>query len=211
MHRRVISASFSCSFFAQAPSLLTKLVIPSFLRSFNPTFVTMLATVLASLLLAVTPLVGAQSASLSGNVGPLTTIAQKKAVKTCDITTYGAKADGKTDISSALTSAFTACKAGGVIVIPSGTYALSTWVSLSGGKAWAIQLDGTILRTGTAGGNMFFIEHSSDFEFFSSTGAGAIQGYGYVFHKAGSYGARILRFYGVTDFSVHDIKLVCCF
>jgi rhamnogalacturonan hydrolase len=29
---------------------------------------------------------------------------------------------------------------------------------------------------------MIFIEHTTDFEFYSSTSAGAIQGYGYVFH-----------------------------
>lgn len=38
----------------------------------------------------------------------------------------------------------------------------------------------------TAGGNMFFIEHTTDFEFYSSTSKGAIQGYGYVFHAGRS-------------------------
>jgi len=38
----------------------------------------------------------------------------------------------------------------------------------------------------TAGGNMIYIEHTTDFEFFSSTSAGAIQGYGYVFHTGKS-------------------------
>ena len=33
---------------------------------------------------------------------------------------------------------------------------------------------------------MFYIEHTTDFEFFSSTSAGAIQGYGYVFHTGKS-------------------------
>lgn len=32
--------------------------------------------------------------------------------------------------------------------IPSGNYAMSTWVTLSGGKAWAINLEGVIFRTG---------------------------------------------------------------
>ena len=43
---------------------------------------------------------------------------------------------------------------------------------------------------------------------FSSTGEGAVQGYGYEFHKDGEDGARILRFYDVTNFSIHDIILV---
>lgn len=169
----------------------------------------MLSNLLLALSAAVPALVAAQSAELAGNVGPKTTVATKKATKTCDITDYGAKSDGETDISTALTDAFTACKSGGVVVIPSGDYALSTWVSLSGGEAWALQLDGTIYRTGTDGGNMIFIEHGSDFELFSSTGTGVIQGYGYEFHKDGdTSGPRLLRLYEMTDFSIHDIMLV---
>lgn len=158
--------------------------------------------------LAVVAQVAAQSAELSGSVGPLTTIAEKKAVATCDITDYGATADGETDISDALNQAFAACNTHGVVVVPSGDFALSTWVHLKGGSAWALQLDGTIYRTGTAGGNMIFIEHTDDFEMFSSTGEGAVQGYGYEFHKNGEDGARILRFYNVSNFSIHDIILV---
>ena len=144
-----------------------------------------------------------------GFVGPLTTIESKKAVKTCDITDYGAKADGSTDISSALNDAFSDCSSGGVMVIPSGDYALSTWVTFSSGNAWALQLDGTIIRTGTNGGNMIFIERGTDFEMFSSTGKGAMQGNGYILHKEGNLdGPRLLRTYEMTSFSVHDIALV---
>ena len=154
-------------------------------------------------------LAAAQSANLQGSVGPLTSVSDKKAVKTCDITDYGAKADGNTDISSALNDAFSDCSSGGVVVIPSGNYALATWVTLSGGNAWALQLDGVMTRTGIDGGNMIFIEHGTDFEMFSSTGGGAIQGNGYVFHKQGSIdGPRLLRFYEMTSFSAHDFALV---
>lgn len=153
--------------------------------------------------------VAAQSANLQGSVGPLTSISDKKGVKSCDITDYGASADGSTDISSALNDAFSDCSSGGVVVIPSGNYALATWVTLSGGNAWALQLDGTITRTGTDGGNMIFIEHGSDFEMFSSTGKGAMQGLGYEFHLDGSLdGPRLLRFYDMASFSIHDIALV---
>jgi len=37
---------------------------------------------------------------------------------------------------------------------------------------------------------MIFVEHTTDFEFFSSTSAGAMQGYGYVFH-AGKFSATL--------------------
>lgn len=164
-----------------------------------------LSSVLALAAVVPTLVVG----QLSGSVGPLTTHATKAAKKTCNVLDYGAKADGKTDIGPAITSAFSACKTGGVVIIPSGNYAMATWVTLSGGSAWAIQLDGILSRTGTAGGNMFMIEHSTDFELFSSTSKGAIQGNGYVFHAQGSIsGPRILRLYEVTSFSVHDVALV---
>ncbi|THY35591.1 Rhamnogalacturonase A [Aureobasidium pullulans] len=146
---------------------------------------------------------------LSGKVGPTTSHATKAAKKTCDITKYGAVADGKTDISTALNSAFTACKAGGVVVIPSGNFAMSNWVKLANGNNWALQLDGIITRTGTDAGNMIMVEHSDNFEMFSSTGKGAIQGNGYQFHKTGSIsGPRLLRVWDITNWSVHDITLV---
>ncbi len=55
-------------------------------------------------------------------------------------------------------------------------------MTLTGGSSVSINLEGTIYRTGTAGGNMIFIEHSTDFEFYSANSKGAVQGYGYVFH-----------------------------
>lgn len=149
----------------------------------------------------------AQSAELSGKVGPLTSIEDKEAVKTCDITDYGAESDS--DISTAINDAFADCKTGGIVVIPSGNFTLENWVVLKDGEAWALQLDGIITRTGTEEDNMIFIEHTSDFELFSTTSKGAIQGHGYEFHKDDSIsGPRLLRLYDVTSFAVHDIALV---
>lgn len=36
----------------------------------------------------------------------------------------------------------------------------------------------------TDGGNMLFFQHMTDFEMYSSNSKGAIQGYGYEFHKS---------------------------
>ena len=149
------------------------------------------------------------NAYLSGPVGPTTTVATKSAHKICNVLDYGAVADKSTDVGVAITSAWADCKNGGVVYIPPGDYAFKSWVTLSGGNSCAIQLDGILYRTGTAGGNMIMVEHTTDFEMFSSTSRGAVQGYGYEYHKEGSSGgARILRLYEVTDFSVHDIALV---
>lgn len=113
---------------------------------------------------------------LSGKVGPLTSSASKTQKKTCNVLDYGANADKTTDLGKPLASAHAACKIGGTVVIPSGNYAMNTWVELTGGSGWALQLDGVIYRTGTAGGNMIFVGSTSDFEMFSSTGKGAVQG-----------------------------------
>lgn len=144
-------------------------------------------------------------------IGPLTSSSTKWAKKVCDITNYGAVADGKTDSGPAILAAFNACSSGGVVNIPLGTFALETWVTLNGGNAWAINLEGVIVRTGTAGGNMIFIEHSTDFEIYSSRGTGAMQGYGYEFHQQGEYGPRLLRLYdGKGFFLCERILLIFC-
>ncbi|TDZ36682.1 putative rhamnogalacturonase B [Colletotrichum spinosum] len=153
---------------------------------------------------------GWAAAQLSGTVGPTTTRAAKSAKKTCNINDYGAKTGATGDISAALTKAWTACKTGGEILIPSGEWGLGTWVTLSGGSGVSINLEGTIYRTGTAGGHMIIVQKSTDVEFYSGNSKGAMQGYGYEFHKKGKgvFGPRLLRFVSVTDFSVHDIALV---
>ncbi|KAJ4342790.1 hypothetical protein N0V95_006884 [Ascochyta clinopodiicola] len=86
---------------------------------------------------------------------------------------------------------------------------MATWSSLNHGKGVALQLDGIINRTGTAGGTMVVIENSSDIEFFSSTGKGAMQGNGYIFHQSGSLsGPRLVRLVDVDNFSMHDLALI---
>ncbi|KAK2627152.1 hypothetical protein QTJ16_003118 [Diplocarpon rosae] len=147
------------------------------------------------------------AAQLSGPVGPTTSRASK-AKKVCNVLDYGGTASKTADIGPAITKAFADCKTGGTVYVPPGDYGMSTWVSLNGGSAWALQLDGIIYRTGTAGGHMLIIKGTTDFELFSSTSKGAIQGYGYEFHKNGEYGARILRLTKVKHFSVHDVALV---
>lgn len=159
----------------------------------------------SALFLSLLPLVSAQ---LSGTVGPTTTRAAKAAKKICNILDYGGVASATTDNAAAITSAWTACVSGGEVYIPSGSYGLGTWVTLTGGTGVSINLEGVIYRTGTASGNMIFIEHTTDFELYSANSAGAVQGYGYQFLEDGTYGPRILRLYEVTDFSVHDIALV---
>lgn len=86
-------------------------------------------------------------AQLSGTVGPTTTRAAKQAT-ICNVLDYGGVASKTSDVGPAIASAFAACKSGGTVYIPAGDYGMSTWVTLSGGTAWALQLDGIIYRTG---------------------------------------------------------------
>jgi rhamnogalacturonan hydrolase len=122
------------------------------------------------------------SAQLSGSVGPKTPRATKASTKTCNIMDYGGKASATTDNSAAIQSAWAACKSGGEVLIPSGSYGLANWVTLDGGSKVSIDLQGTIFRTGTAGGHMIVVENTDDFELYSSNSKGAVQGYGYTFH-----------------------------
>ncbi|KAI9268015.1 pectin lyase fold/virulence factor [Phascolomyces articulosus] len=149
---------------------------------------------------------------LTGPVGPTTTVSDKSARKICNVLDYGAVADKKTDLGPALADAHFDCvrtAGSGVVYIPEGDYAMETWVTLNGGEGWALQLDGIIYRTGTSGGNMILVKRTNDFELFSSTGKGAIQGNGYEFHADNGNlgGPRILRLTMVNNFSVHDIAL----
>ena len=122
----------------------------------------------------------------TSSVGPTTSYASKADNKICNVLDYGAVADNSTDIGPPISDAWDECKDGGVVYIPPGDYALNTWVDLTGGSSCAINIDGILYRTGTDGGNMIYIEHTTDFELLSSTSAGAVQGFGYVFHAEGS-------------------------
>ncbi|KAF4998786.1 hypothetical protein FDECE_11714 [Fusarium decemcellulare] len=149
------------------------------------------------------------AAQLSGKVGALTSASDKAAVKTCNIMDYGATADAKTDNGPAIQKAWDDCSAaGGEVYVPEGDYGLSTWLKLSSKSPMSFRLDGIIYRIGTDGGNMLFFQHMEDFELYSSTSKGAVQGYGYEFHKNDEYGPRILRFYDIRSFSIHDVALV---
>ncbi|CAK96934.1 CAZyme family GH28 [Aspergillus niger] len=163
---------------------------------------------LVTSLIALLPAIAA--AQVSGTVGPRTSASAKAAEKVCNVLDYGASANSTIDIGPPLKEAFQDCQTGGLVYIPEGDYLLSSWVSLVYGSGWALQLDGIIYRDKnvTDGGNMIFIEHTSDIEIFSNNSAGAIQGYGYLFHEQDEYGPRILRLNNVTDFSVHDLILV---
>lgn len=153
-------------------------------------------------------LLGLANAQLSGSVGPLTSFASKASTKTCNVLDYGAKADNSTDLGPPLLDAWDDCKSGGLVYIPSGNYAMATWVTLSGGSKSAIQLDGIIYRNSNNGGHMIVISDSSDFELFSGTSKGAMQGYGYKLISQGEYGPRFLRLENVENFSLHGIAFV---
>ncbi|GLA78685.1 hypothetical protein AtubIFM55763_011699 [Aspergillus tubingensis] len=141
-------------------------------------------------------------AQLTGHVGPTTSATDKAAVKTCNVLDYGAVADNTTDVGQPIMNAFNDCASGGLVYVPEGDYLLVNWVGLVNGTGAAVQLDGVLYRGSDPGsqGYMFSISDGSDIEFFSSTGKGAIQASGYLYHLQGTrVGPRILSVSAVTD------------
>jgi rhamnogalacturonan hydrolase len=147
------------------------------------------------------------SASLSASVGPLTSYASKAATKVCNIVDYGAFQNGS-DISSALSSAWSDCAVGGLVYIPPGNWSLASFPLLKNGVSSAVQLDGIIHRTGSDGSNMLAFRNCEDFEFFSGNSKGAIQGNGHEYLADGNYGPRLARFKEMRHFSIHGIALI---
>lgn len=130
--------------------------------------------------------VGLGMAQLSGKVGPSTSREDKAAKKLCNILDHGGVASETTDNSMAITKAWEACKEGGQILIPEGKFGLGKWIELSGGKGLSLNLEGIIIRSGngTAGESMITVQKTEDFEFYSASSKGAIQGYGFEFHES---------------------------
>lgn len=139
--------------------------------------------ILAATLSLVQPWAQAQ---LSGRVGPTTSRSAKTAKKICNILNYGGEASATKDNSAAITAAWNACKSGGEVYIPSGSYGLSSWVTLSGGSGVSINLEGIIYRIvgANSGGTMISVSSTTDFEFYSGNSKGAIQGYGYLLNAS---------------------------
>src|SRR3569833_1569273 len=136
-------------------------------------------------LVSVLAIAAAARAQLVGRVGPSTPRDTMATRKVCSIMNYGGVASATADNSAAISKAWDECKNGGQVLIPSGSYGLGKWVGLSGGKGVSINLEGILfsLSKETADGSMVTVQETDDFEFYSGNSKGAIQGYGYEFHK----------------------------
>lgn len=146
-------------------------------------------------------------AQLSGSVGPLTSYNTKAKIKICDVTDYSDSV--KSDIGPALAAAWSDCSTGGLVYIPPGTYDMVTCVELKNGQSVAVQLDGIIRRSDAADcSTLFMFRGINDFEFFSGTSKGAIQGFGYEYLQDGEYGPRLFRFQDISDFSIHGFAAI---
>lgn len=91
------------------------------------------------------PLLRITAGQLIGPVGPTTDLQDK--TFECNILDYGAVADNKTDISTALETTFSDCvrkHPGSRLIVPEGEYLIERGVTLINGTNWAFQLDGLI-------------------------------------------------------------------
>lgn len=162
---------------------------------------------ISSKLLLTSALWGVAQSQLSGSVGPLTSYKTKANIKICDVTDYDDNVSS--DIGPALVDAWGDCADGGLVYIPPGTYDMVTCVELKDGQSVAVQLDGIIRRSDDADcSHMIMFRGCNDFEFFSGTSKGAMQGYGYKYLQNGEYGPRFFRFQDISDFSVHGFAAI---
>ncbi|KOS41525.1 hypothetical protein ACN38_g7604 [Penicillium nordicum] len=154
---------------------------------------------------------------LIGPVGPTTGLQDK--TFECNILDYGAVADNKTDISTALETTFSDCvrkNPGSRLIVPEGEYLIERGVTLINGTNWAFQLDGLITAAYGGDWNIARIllglnidKIAVDFEFYSSNGKGAFQGQGYLYRNLRSTDRpRLVRLISPANASVHDLILV---
>jgi len=122
----------------------------------------------------------------------VTSFALKAATKTCNIVDYGASTNGS-DMSSALSNAWSDCAVRGLVYVPPGNWSLSIFPEMKDGERSAFQLDGVMHRTGSDGYTMITFRNCKDFEFFSGNSKGAIQDYGHEYLENGNYGPRLTR------------------
>ncbi|KAH8646352.1 glycoside hydrolase family 28 protein [Xylariales sp. PMI_506] len=166
------------------------------------------------------PLTGYAAAQLIGPVGPTTPLSEKS--YECSVLDYGAANDNSTDAADSFEAAFNECvlpNPGSRLVVPEGEYLLNRSILLPGGVKWALQLEGLI--TLAYGGNYavnrdglnlldaIVIYNATDFELYSSTGLGAVQGQGYIYRNSNNaIRNNIVRIVSSTDVAVHDLILV---
>ena len=220
---RIQDVNFKSSFYAAF--CYASIFLRSFVRSFIHSFIhclvssnlerfalTMLTLFTTFILLISIPSILVNATTLQPRaLGASTPLTSKS--KLCNILTYGAVADGKTDISTAIATAFSQCVKGhpATLYIPAGSYSLAKGVTLNGASGWALRLDGliTLTQNGAFNGNAFVIENGNDIEVYSSNNQGAINGQGYLTRKSkGTQNARLLRFIAVSNLSVHNLILV---
>jgi rhamnogalacturonan hydrolase len=84
-------------------------------------------------------LLGLTLAQHNAPVGPLTALSTKSHI--CNVKDYGGVPDNSTDVGLAITRAFKECiKDGSTLVIPEGTWAIKSSVTMRGKNKWAFQL-----------------------------------------------------------------------
>ncbi|KAG9228983.1 hypothetical protein BJ875DRAFT_476097 [Amylocarpus encephaloides] len=69
-------------------------------------------------------------------------------MKICSVLDYGGVSSKREDVVPAIVGGWAACKSSGLVCIPTGDYDMATWVTLSGGTAVSICLEGAIYRAG---------------------------------------------------------------
>ncbi|KAJ5739720.1 CAZyme family GH28 [Penicillium manginii] len=161
---------------------------------------------------------------LIGPVGPTTDL-EEKTIE-CNILNYGAIADNSTDISNSVEDTFTECVTKHPVLSNGTNWALQLdgLITAAYGGDWSVERElilqgsaGVELINSTINGegdqrfllDVLVIVNAVDFEFYSSTGLGAIQGQGYLYRNANNTERpRLVRLISPINATVHDLILV---
>ncbi|KIJ60279.1 glycoside hydrolase family 28 protein [Hydnomerulius pinastri MD-312] len=141
------------------------------------------------------------------------------AAKTCNVLNYGGVADNSTDIAPAIMSAYTNCVAGSttsnpadtVLLVPSGTYALQTAVTLTNVADFTIEIDGALNLVFNASltGTLFSFDDCNNIVW---QGSGTIYGHGDLWRPGGNLGTypsrpRLVRFQNCNNVDMSGVTL----
>ncbi|KAH7925883.1 glycoside hydrolase family 28 protein [Leucogyrophana mollusca] len=149
----------------------------------------------------------------------LSSLSEVFALTTCNVLDYGGVADNSTDIAPAIMSAYTNCVASAttsdavdtVLLVPAGTYALVTAVTLTNVADFTIEIDGdlNLIFNADLSGTLFSFDDCKNIIW---QGSGTIYGHGDLWRPDGNLGTypnrpRLVRFQSCNNVDMSGVTL----
>jgi len=153
-------------------------------------------------------------------LGALALAATAQAATTCNVLSYGGKADNSTDVGPAILSAYNNCvvahkttnPADTILLVPSGNFALKTNVEFPNAVSYfTFEIDGNINIpfNPALAGNLFWFQHCN---FVNLAGSGTVFGNGGQYRPGGNLGTypsrpRLFRFENCNNCDISGVTL----